>query len=173
MTGCPSKGRKKPVKKSDNIWRIRYQQAHEEHFKEHYPLAYKEGHYFKPDMPKINTANGLTKYICNFINWSGYFATRINVQGRLVDGVEKTDSGALIGKKKWIKSSTAKGTADISATIKGKSVQLEIKVGSDKPRPAQIEMQQKIRKAGGIYEFISTPDEFILLFDNIVNSTLF
>jgi hypothetical protein len=95
------------------------------------------------------------------------------VQGRLVDGVEKTDSGALLGKKKWIKSSTAKGTADISATIKGRSISIEIKVGTDRPRPAQLEMQQKIRKAGGVYEFISTPEEFFLLYDKLVNSTLF
>lgn len=150
-----------------------YQQAHEKHFKENYPAAYADGHYFKPALPPVKTANGLTKFICNYINWSGYFATRINVQGRLVDGAEKTESGTVLSKKKWIKSSTAKGTADISATIQGKSVQLEIKVGNDKPRPAQIEMQQKIRKAGGIYEFISTPDEFITLYNSLVNPSLF
>jgi hypothetical protein len=68
---------------------------------------------------------------------------------------------------KFIPSATRKGTADISATIKGRSVMIEIKVGKDKPRPEQLAEQQKERHAGGIYEFVSTPDEFFLLFDKL------
>lgn len=94
--------------------------------------------------------------------------------GRLIDGVEKQPSGAKIGVKKWLPSSTRKGTADISATIKnangiGLSVMIEIKVGRDKPRPDQLSEQIRERKAGGIYEFIGTPDEFFELYDKIVS----
>lgn len=121
----------------------------------------------------MNTSNGLTNAICNYINWNGFVATRVNVQGRLIESEVASGMGAAISKKKWIKSSTAKGTADISATIKGKSIQIEIKVGGDRPREKQIEMQQRIRKAGGIYEFVSNMEQFYYLYDTIVEPELF
>lgn len=150
-------------------YKQRYQSAHEQWFKIKYPNAYKDGYYLEPKMPKIDSANGLTTFICNFLSWMEHRATRINVMGRLVDGVEKQPSGAKIGVKKWLPSSTRKGTADISATIKGRSVMLEIKVGKDKPRPDQLAEQIRERKAGGIYEFISTPEEFFELYDKILS----
>ena len=146
-----------------------YQSAHEQWFKIKYPNAYKDGYYLEPKMPKVDTANGLTTFICNFLSWMEHRATRINVMGRLVDGVEKQPSGAKIGVKKWLPSSTRKGTADISATIKGRSVMLEIKVGKDKPRPDQLAEQIRERRAGGIYEFIGKPDEFFDLYFEIVS----
>jgi len=134
----------------------RYNQAHYEWFKEQYPAAFKDGLYSPPPMPAITKANGLTKYITNFLFWKGHRATRVNVQGRIVKG-------------KWIPSSTRKGTADISATIKGRSVMIEIKVGFDRPRPEQLQEQELERRSGGIYEFISTPEQFLELYDKVVN----
>ena len=150
-------------------YKQRYQSAHEQWFREQYPNAYKDGFYLEPKLPKVDSANGLTTFICNFLSWVGYRATRINVMGRLVDGVEKQPSGAKVGVKKWLPSSTRKGTADISATIKGRSVMIEIKVGRDKPRPDQLAEQIRERNAGGIYEFIGTPDEFFELYFEIVS----
>jgi len=147
----------------------RYQSAHEQWFKIKYPNAYKDGFYLEPKIPKVDTANGLTTFICNFLSWMNHRATRINVSGRLVDGVEKQPSGAKVGVKKWIPSSTRKGTADISATIKGRSVMIEIKVGRDKPRPDQLAEQIRERNAGGIYEFIGTPEQFFELYDRIIS----
>lgn len=97
----------------------------------------------------------------------GHRATRINVQGQLVDAQEKQDSGAIITVKKFRTSSTRKGTADISATIGGRACMLEIKYGKDRPSPAQIKEQAKERRAGGIYEFISTPQDFFDFYDKI------
>ena len=134
----------------------RYNAAHKEWFQEQYPNAWKDGLYSPPPMPTISKANGLTKYITNFLFWKGHRATRVNVQGRIVKG-------------KWIPSTTRKGTADISATIKGRSVMIEIKVGSDRPRPEQLQEQERERKSCGIYEFIRTADEFLELYDKIVN----
>jgi hypothetical protein len=133
----------------------RYNEAHKAWFQEQYPNAWKDGLYSPPPMPTISKANGLTKYITNFLFWKGHRATRVNVQGRVVKG-------------KWIPSSTRKGTADISATIKGRSVMIEIKVGSDKARPEQLQEQERERRSGGIYEFISTADEFLELYDKII-----
>lgn len=136
-------------------YKERYESAHENWFKEEYPESYRSGYYLIPKMPKIATANGLTTFIMNYVKWEGYRATRINVAGRQIKG-------------KWIPSSTRKGTADISATIKGRSIMLEIKVGRDKPREEQLQEQERERKAGGCYEFISTPEQFFELYDKIV-----
>lgn len=134
----------------------RYNLAHKKWFAEQYPTAYKDGFHSPPPMPIVSKANGLTKFIVNFLNWSGHRATRINVSGRQIKG-------------KWIPSSTRRGSSDISATVKGKSVMIEIKVGKDKPREEQLKEQEKERAAGGIYEFISTPEEFFELYDKVVN----
>lgn len=149
-------------------WKERYQQAHEYHFKRAYPLAYSSGHYTQPKYPKINTANGITQMICNFLMWHEHRATRINSTGRLIDGLEKQPSGAILTTKKWIPGSTRKGTADISATIKGRSVMIEIKIGKDRASHYQIAEQERERKAGGIYEFISTPEQFFQLYDSLI-----
>jgi hypothetical protein len=135
----------------------RYQQAHEKWFKETYPTAYADGHYAPPKYPIITKANGLTLFCMNYTNFMGYRATRINTTGRQVGG-------------KWIKGTTRRGTADLSLTLKGKSVMIEIKIPPDKPSEHQLKEQAKERAAGGIYEFISTPEQFFELFDRVVNN---
>lgn len=149
-------------------WKERYFEAHKENFAKVYPVAYNDGHYAKPQLPKIKTANGLTKFITNYILWKGWRATRINTTGRLVDGVEKGPTGNIIGVKKWIPGTTRRGTADISCTIKGRSIMIEIKVGKDRPSDYQLKEQELERKSGGIYEFISTPEQFFELYDYVI-----
>lgn len=125
--------------------------------------------YTEPNYPDVRKANGLTNAICNYIKFVGGVGNRINVQGRLVESSEKTISGATLSKKKFIKSSTIKGTADIIASLpNGKTAHLEIKVGKDNPRPEQLQMQERIRNTNGIYEFISTIEQFYNLFDNLM-----
>lgn len=102
------------------------------------------------------------------LNWNGHRATRINVNGRLVEQPETQESGVILQTKKWIKSSTKKGTADISATVHGRACMIEIKAGKDKPRPAQLLEQQRERKAGGVYEFIYTPEQFLQWYDQFI-----
>ena len=150
-------------------WTQRYKQAHELDFKTKYPTAYKDGHYFSPKIPDITKSNGLTQACVNFINWNGYNADRVNTTGRLINGVQKQPSGVVLGVKKFIPSANRKGTADIGATIKGRSVKIEIKVGRDKPSDEQLREQERERKAGGIYEFIHDMDEFLLLYDKTVS----
>ena len=133
----------------------RYNAAHLRWQELTYPAAFKAGFTHDPSMPITTKANGLTKFITNYLNWMGHRATRINVSGRKLGD-------------KWIKSTTRKGTADISATINGKSVMIEIKIGKDKASEHQLAEQIKERNAGGIYEFISSVDEFFLLYDKIV-----
>lgn len=101
------------------------------------------------------TANGLTKCIIDFINFKGGQAERINTMGRMIDKT-KVVTNVLnqtyrIGSKKWIKGTSTKGSADISATIQGRSVKIEVKIGKDKQSADQIKYEHQITRAGGIY----------------------
>lgn len=151
-------------------WKKRYIEAHKLNFAQEYPGAWASGHYTPPDFKtlKPSTANGLTTIICNYLKWIGYRATRINVSGRLVEKLTMEESGNKFMTKKYIKSSTRKGSADISSTIKGKSVMWEVKVGRDKPSDAQIAEQRRERRAGGEYFFVHNTDEFFTLYDHLV-----
>lgn len=102
------------------------------------------------------TANELTKAIIAHLEFHGHFATRINTVG-IYDS-----------KRGQYRYTTArKGMADIFAIISGESVQLEIKAGKDKPSEAQLRVQSEVRAAGGIYEFIHSFAEYILLYSQI------
>lgn len=137
--------------------KARYQQAHELDFKTNYPDAYAAGHYFTPKMPDCRKANGLTQAIVKFLLWNGHRATRISSAGRMVAG-------------KYIPGPTRKGSADISSTIKGRSVQWEIKTGSDTPSPEQLREQELERKAGGEYHFVKTFEEFLNIYDETLRT---
>lgn len=135
----------------------RYNEAHLKHIQERTPSVVKDGHYSPPIMPKVATANGLTRFVENYINWMGWRATRINTTGRVVGG-------------RYIYGTTRRGTADISATVKGgRSLMLEIKSGKDKPSEHQLKEQAKERAAGGEYFFISTPEQFFELLDEFLS----
>lgn len=101
------------------------------------------------------TANGLTKAIISFIKLKGGQAERINTTGRPIDR-RKTYTDAVgfkrtIGSIEWVKGTTTPGSADISATINGKSVKIEVKIGADRQSEAQREYQKNIEQAGGLY----------------------
>lgn len=115
----------------------------------------KDKHTMDAKYPDVRTAGGLTSFICKYIMWTGGRATRVSSSGRWADG-------------KWIPSTTRKGSADVSSTINGKSVMWEIKIGKDKPSPAQLKEQDRERKAGGMYEFVKTPEDFFTIYDSIV-----
>ena len=110
-----------------------------------------------PAMTKYSdkTAGGLTKCICDYLNNTGHQAERIRSEGRMVDGTSKyTDvlgHTRVIGSVKFIKSSSQNGTADISATIRGRSDKIEVKIGKDRQSEAQSAYQCKVEQAGGVY----------------------
>lgn len=148
----------------------RYTATHEEWYKRTYPKAYADGHYCPPVIPPIRKANGLTKYITNVLYWYPKAqGTRINTQGRMLQETYTNVVGQTKTLQKWVPGTTAAGTADIVGIIHGRAVNLEVKVGDDKPRASQLAMQEKVRAVGGVYEFISTPDEFWALWDKLVS----
>lgn len=136
----------------------RYNEAHRVWFMTENKQAYIDGHYCKPVFPPVHKSNGLTNFALNFITWQGFRATRISASGRKLPG----PNGG-----KWIKGTTRPGSADISATINGKSLMIEIKCGMDVPSDKQLKEQARERRAGGIYEFARTAEDVINLFDSV------
>lgn len=147
--------------------KARYLKAHADNFVDQYPEAWKSGHYCNPVIPKVLTSNGLTTFIVNYLTWKQHRATRINVHGRLIEQPEKQASGIILGTKKYMHSRTRKGSADISSTIKGRSIMWEVKTGRDQPSENQLAEQILERRAGGEYFFVHDVAEFFYLYDSL------
>lgn len=112
--------------------------------------------------PKYNdkTANGLTECIIDFIRLRGMQAERISCEGKVIDTRKTTRDvvGNLktVGSIRRVRTSAQVGTADISATIRGRSVKIEVKIGNDCQSPDQKAYQGDIEKAGGLYVIAKT-----------------
>jgi hypothetical protein len=118
-----------------------------------------------------NSANGLTKCVIDLINYEGYQAERISTQGTYVEGAKiKVGENERQLKGKYIPTQGTKGSADISATIRGRSVKLEVKWNKDRQSEVQKAYQQSIEKAGGIYIIVKDFDEFVIWFDEFVKN---
>lgn len=110
------------------------------------------------------STNTLTRCIIDFLRLSGHQAERINTMGRPIDKRQQVTD--VIGKTKtigtmtWGKSTATKGSADISATVFGRSVKIEVKFGSDRQSPDQNIYQQTIEASGGIYLIARTFEGF-------------
>lgn len=118
------------------------------------------------------TANGLTKMIIDFLQLSGWQAERISTTGRYVDNSKVVEN--VLGQKKqigsgqWIKGSGKKGSADISATIKGRSVKIEVKIGRDRQSKDQLEYQKQIERSGGVYIIAKNFNDFYDWYKNFL-----
>lgn len=90
--------------------------------------------------------------IAAWFRMNGGIANRVNTTG-IYNPHTKTfrRSGATIG------------AADINAVYNGKSIQIEVKAGKDRPREEQLKQQELFRAAGAIYEFVPNFDEFLKL----------
>jgi hypothetical protein len=113
------------------------------------------------------TANGLTKAITSFIQFNGFQAERINTMGTAREN-KRTD-GKVIGVT-WTKGTTTAGSADISATIRGRSVKIEVKIGKDRQSDAQKRYQESIERAGGVYMIARDFDTFVEWFDEFIKN---
>jgi hypothetical protein len=123
--------------------------------------------YIPKTMYKDSTANGLTKAICDYINYHGYQAERINTMGTARE--KKTTAGKVIGVT-WTKGTSTAGSADISATIKGRSVKIEVKIGKDRQSEAQKRYQENIEKAGGTYIIAKDFDSFVEWYEKFIQN---
>lgn len=149
-------------------WKSQYQQAHVDDFIRKYPIAYSDGHYLPPKYPDVRTTNGLTSVIQNFLTWSGHYCNRLNVMGRQIGTITRTEAGNLFDDRKWIKSSTKKGTSDLMASIEGRMICIEIKNENtkDRIRPAQVKERDRVESSGAIYLVMTNVDQFFQWYEH-------
>jgi hypothetical protein len=110
------------------------------------------------------TANGITKCVISFLKLRDWQVERINSMGRYIQPQQYIDVVGFkrtLGKGKWIKGTGTNGTADISATIWGRSIKIEVKAGTDHQSQAQKDYQRDIEKAGGIYIIVRSFADFL------------
>lgn len=151
---------------------------------EQFSYDYKRAKY--PNMPehcfvrpkyRDDSTNQLTKCIIDFIELNGGQAERINSMGRCVDNrktvVDCLGHARTIGSYKWVKPNTTIGTADISTTIQGRAVKVEVKclaTGDRYQSDAQKAYQKAIEQAGGLYviarDFQSFYEWYLITFCN-------
>ena len=118
---------------------------------------------------KDDSANGITQCITAFLNFSGCQAERINTMGVYREGkkIQVAENTRQL-KGTWTPSTSTKGSADISATIRGRSVKIEVKYGKDKQSEVQKRYQESIEQAGGTYYIAKDFDNFLLFYDNFL-----
>jgi hypothetical protein len=117
-----------------------------------------------------NSANSLTQCVIAYITFMGGQAERISSQGQYREGAKiQVGTGELAHQRqlpgKWTPGQSTKGTADISSTIRGRSVKIEIKYGKDVQSQVQKEYQASIERAGGVYIIVRTFDEFVVWYE--------
>jgi hypothetical protein len=136
-----------------------------------------------PNVPKYaisapkyedKTANGLTKCVKEFLELSGYQAERINTMGRPIDNRKQVTDvlgrTKTIGTMTWGKSTATKGSSDISATIQGRSVKIEVKIGKDRQSEDQKIYQSNIESSGGQYWIVKNFDDFMKKYEEFLES---
>jgi hypothetical protein len=69
---------------------------------------------------------------------------------------------------KYTPTTGVKGSADISCTIKGRSIKLEVKYGKDRMSEAQKEYAERTVAAGGIYYVARDFDSFKEWYDQLI-----
>jgi hypothetical protein len=122
-----------------------------------------EAYLVRPTYPS-RSEGGLIKSIIDFIKLNGGQAERISNTGRPIDRrqiiTDVVGRKRQVGSMKWIPGTGTNGTADISATVKGKSVKVEIKIGRDSQSDDQKNYEHSINAAGGIYIIAKTFADF-------------
>lgn len=118
--------------------------------------------FIEPDFSKLNcaTANGLTRFVANYLRFKCWNVSRISVEGRVIE-----KDGEIIR----IPSSVKTGRSDVDSTQHGtgRHIQWEIKVGRDIPSKEQLREQANERRAGGEYLFIHNAEEFFMFYDSL------
>ena len=132
--------------------------------------------YYALPLPKYEdkTANGLTRCIIDYLQLCNHQAERINTMGRPIDNRKQVTDvlgrTKTIGTMTWGKSTATKGSSDISATIKGRSVKIEVKIGKDRQSQDQKIYQSNIESSGGQYWIVKNFDDFIKKYDEFIES---
>lgn len=103
-----------------------------------------------------DTANHLTRAICEYVRLKGGFASRVNNQG--------TYSRKL---GRYIPSTSRKGLPDVLATYRGRSLFIEVKAGADKMSVDQYRVAREQTANGGLYFVADCFSSFKEWFDEL------
>lgn len=112
--------------------------------------------YLAPRTYRDDSANALTKCIVDYVRIKGGFASRINSTGIYDKRLGKYRTGTQ-----------KRGIADIWATHKGKSLQIEVKAGKDRQSDEQRKVETEQTAAGGLYFIAHDFTSFKQWFDKI------
>jgi len=119
-------------------------------------------------------SNGTTKMIRDWLYIHGHHVERINTTGRMIDETKVvTDvlgGHRRIGSVRWIPTAGQRGSADLHALINGRAVYIEVKHGADTQTEAQKEFQRSVEANGGLYWLVYSFEEFLNLYDNLINN---
>lgn len=119
-----------------------------------------------------DSANGLTRCIIDWLRFCGHQAERVNTMG--VYRIKKNVAVDVIGRartldeSKWVPGTATRGSADIHATVNGRSVKIEVKYGRDRLSEAQKEYGESVMRAGGLYWVVGSLDEFEKYYNEII-----
>lgn len=97
-----------------------------------------------------DTANGLTQCIQEWAKVNNCHSQRMNTTGQY---------DFKLGR--YRRSGSTRGVSDMLIIYKGNTINLEIKIGNDKQSKYQIQMQESINNAGGIYMIIRSYNDFL------------
>lgn len=103
-----------------------------------------------------DTANSLTRAICEYIRLKKGFASRLNNQG--------TYSRK---RGRYIPSTSRKGLPDVLATYKGRSLFIEVKCGADRMSVDQMRICKEQTASGGLYFVADCFSSFKEWFDEL------
>lgn len=101
---------------------------------------YPNNPHLAPRKYRDDTANKLTKCIVDYITFCGGFASRVSTTGQYRNDI-----------KKWIPGTVKKGMPDVTGTLKGRSLFIEVKIGRDKMSEDQKKVKRQIENSGGLY----------------------
>ena len=108
------------------------------------------------------TARQVEKAIVAFMQYKGHQCGAVDTQGSVREGESyKVAGGVIKGKTVRLPTAGTVGAADLSATMYGIAVHIEVKFSKgDRQSKKQKEFQAKVMAAGGIYFVTKGVDHF-------------
>lgn len=163
-------------------WTQRYKESHHRWCKNASPAFFiaSGGDEMIVKYPKVNSANGLRRALCNFMEWEGHHLEPTNNMGRPIQKkIPKFNllAGQVLyhhGPIEWQRGSGVIGSSDAKGHINHKShhyaipLYVEIKHGKDTQSDEQKEYEEKVNSSGGIYIIVTSISGFFLWYDNFL-----
>jgi hypothetical protein len=146
-------------------------ERYDEYGKHKYPNVPDKSRVYPTCLNRAKQTNGLTQCIILYLKLKGWASERVSSSGRYIDSTKiVTDTigrKRKIGSGKYIPGTSKKGTADISASINGMSVKIEVKNEATKDRvsPDQVHYKNEVEISGAIYYIARNLDDTVRWID--------